>query len=193
MSSVRVRACAILALSGLPSPFLAQTGAPDGADRWTVEMAADSLKAFNEMTARLRHDQRNAELWFQRGMLAWALYERARRQPPVPGLRWPILVHAVDTSFQRAMRLDPAHEGYFVAAARFAIASNLAFRPGTTTGLIDESIERARATGDHDALATVLVPTRGSASSSTSPTCAEHTATSSRGSWSTFPPSRAST
>ncbi len=144
-------------LAGVMHGVEAQTPGPIGADRFTAAEVAESLAVLRDLTARLRTNAHDAEAWYRRGMIAWGLYDRSRRLPPISGLSWPILIHTADTSFQRAIRYAPDSARYFATAARFALATGTRFRPETKVPMLGEALERARAAGHTATLTAALM------------------------------------
>jgi tetratricopeptide (TPR) repeat protein len=127
--------------------------APAGSDRLAAGAVAESIRVMRELDTAVIHGRRDAATWFHRGMIAWALLERDRHQPPVSGLDWTTLTPRADTSLRRALELEPDNEQYFRAVAHFLIASGVTYRLYGPYGVFNERLERARKSGDAGVIA----------------------------------------
>lgn len=127
---------------------LAGAQAPEGADRLPLGAVADSLKVLQSLERVVLKNQKDANAWHHRGMVAWVLYERSRHQPAAKGLDWTLLIPLADTSLRRAVDIQPDNKEYFTSLARFLLSSSVNYRLYGPYGVFNDQLERARASND---------------------------------------------
>jgi GWxTD domain-containing protein len=137
---------AVLAMSFVAASLNAQT--PVGAERITAAAVADSLTVLARVDSSLRLQRKDAPTWFRRGMLAWALYERSRVQPPVPGLDSTSLLQMADSSLRLALHHDAGNPLYMLTVGRLLLSADNVPTPMTAYGYFDDALIAARASGN---------------------------------------------
>jgi GWxTD domain-containing protein len=122
--------------------------APTGSDKLSPAAVAESLAVLKQLDSALVKTPNDAAIWYRRGMLAWALAERDRAQPPIPGLDRTLLGHLADTSLRIAAQLPPRRPLYGVMAGRFLLSSGVSITRAASYGIFDDALESARKGGD---------------------------------------------
>ncbi|HYV96122.1 MAG TPA: GWxTD domain-containing protein [Gemmatimonadaceae bacterium] len=122
--------------------------APEGSNKLTPAAVADSLAVLKQLDSALRAHPRDAATWYRRGMVAWALSERDRAQPPIPGLDWTLLGHMADTSLRIAADIDANNGQYRMMAGRYLLGSGVSITRAASYGLFANALERARKNPD---------------------------------------------
>jgi GWxTD domain-containing protein len=158
------RAALALCASALTSPLVAQNVwqraneyGPRGADTLSAGAIADSLAVLKMLDSLVRREPNNAEAWYRRGMVAWALAVRDTIPPPVGSTDWRWLGHLADTSFRRAALAAPTDPRYHLATGRYLLASGDPFaRTGAGTHF-GRAVEAARGGSDAWALADAAI------------------------------------
>jgi GWxTD domain-containing protein len=143
-SSVR-RAGAQLALSLTVFASSAAAQAPRGADTLSGGAIADSQAVLRDLDQKLRTNPKDAALWYRRGMIAWALAERARSKPSVRGLDPTTLGRMADTSLRIAAQVAPDRPQYAIAVGRFLLTPpSLAMSRAAAPGFFELALNVAR-------------------------------------------------
>jgi GWxTD domain-containing protein len=141
----------------LPAASASIAQAPAGSDKLTPAAVAESLTVLRQLDSAVHANPNDAKAWYHRGMVAWALYERDRTQPPISGLDWTMLGHMADTSLRIAAQIDAAYPQYGMMAGRFLLSSGVSIVRVASFGLFDAALEAARAGGDKTTYAEVAV------------------------------------
>ena len=146
----RVRAIAIAVVFSSEG-LLAQ--APRGADTLSARAIADSQAVLRTLDAAVQANQKDAAAWYRRGMVAWALAERAAAKPPMRGLDATRLRRLADTSFRIAVELEPRRVEYQLGAGMFFRLSPEATARLAAVRFLDAAVEAARVGTDNGLLA----------------------------------------
>src|SRR5690348_15944023 len=117
----------ILRLLTAASLFAAAAPAqgPAGARTLTAKAVAESLIVLDQLAPKLTSDSTAAAAWYRTGMVAWALSDRARAVPEMPGLDWTRLSRQADTSLRIAAQLAPNNPQYRLMVGRFLLMSGV--------------------------------------------------------------------
>lgn len=142
--------CAALAL-----PVRAQ--APPGSDTLSAAAVADSLVVLDSLEKVVRANRHDAATWHRIGMIAWALFERDRHEPPVKGLDWTLLGRQADTALRLAALIEQENALYVMAAGRFLLSSGVSITRAGSYGFFSKAIEAARASGSPHAIAETAI------------------------------------
>jgi GWxTD domain-containing protein len=140
-----------LALLGAALPVGAQTQwvrdnqyRPRGADTLSPVAVAESLAVLRGLDSVVRREPNNAEAWFRRGMIAWALAVRDSFPPPIRGIDWRWMSHMADTSFRRASFAAPDDARYALTTGRFLLSGSSAVNRSSAAVQFTRAIEIAR-------------------------------------------------
>ena len=109
---------------------------------------ADSQAVLRQLDAHVRANPRDAAAWYQRGMVAWALADRARAKSPPRGLDHTLLGRLADTSLRIAAELAPTNGRYRTAVGRYLLESGFAMSRAAAPGHFEKAIEIGRKGGD---------------------------------------------
>ena len=124
--------------------MLAQAQAPKGSDQLTPLAVAESLFVLRQLDSVVGRNPGDAAAWHRRGMIAWALSERDRHQPPVAGLDWTRLGRMADTSLRIAASIDKSNAYYGLMAGRYLLASGTPLSRAASYGMFDAAVAAAR-------------------------------------------------
>ena len=116
----RLTSCAIAAVFAA-MPCLAQ--GPRGADTLSPGAVRDSQIVLRSLHARVANNPLDTAAWYQRGVVAWALSDRARAKNPPRSLEWTSLRRMADTSLRRATYAAPNNPLYKTMLGRFLLTS----------------------------------------------------------------------
>jgi GWxTD domain-containing protein len=150
-----VLACATLAGGSVT----ADAQGPVGADTLSPRAVAESLAVLRRLDSVIAKAPNDAQAWFQRGMIGWALADRARAEPPVRGLDWTLLGRMADTSLRIAAQIDSRNAQYRVMVGRYLLMSGVSITRFAAGGFFEDALTVARAdtNGDARALAAIEV------------------------------------
>ena len=118
-----------------------------GADLLTRSEVADSQRVLVQLDERVRAMPGDASAWYRRGMVAWALAERASAGNAPGGLDANRLRRLADTSLRIAARLAPENTGYRLTTGRFLLASGVGVTRAAAAGFFEQALELARKNG----------------------------------------------
>ncbi|HKS06649.1 MAG TPA: GWxTD domain-containing protein [Gemmatimonadaceae bacterium] len=144
-----VFACATLALQVVP----AHAQGPRGADTLSPRAVAESLAVIRRLDSIIAKAPNDARAWFQRGMIGWALADRARAEPPVRGLDWTLLGRMADTSLRIAAQIDAHNAEYRLMVGRFLLMSGVSITRFAAGGFFEDALTVARADTNAEARA----------------------------------------
>jgi GWxTD domain-containing protein len=139
MISLRLLAAASLCTA----PAVAQ--GPPGARSLTAKAVAESLIVLDHLAPDLKNDSTAAPAWYRTGMIAWALSDRARALPQMPGLDWTLLSRQADTSLRIAAQLAPKNPQYRLMVGRFLLMSGVSITRFASGGFFSDALDIARA------------------------------------------------
>lgn len=148
--------CLLIALAAQPLRAPAQR--PPGADTMSRATVAESLKVLRDVRAELSKDPQNAALWYRRGMIAWALYDRDRAPGGgLPNLDWTLLGREADSSLHIANDIEPANPRYGLTLGQFYLGTGWIGMRVESAHILNQTVEKARRSGDTNVLAEALV------------------------------------
>jgi GWxTD domain-containing protein len=134
---------ALLAAAAPLPPAVAQR--PPGADTISIEAVDESLAVLRRIDAQLKREPRSAELWYRRGMLAWALYDRDRVQSGVHAVDWTLIGRIADTSLRIAKEIEPTNPRYVLSAGQYFLGTGLMTMRTQSAAMFGEALTLARA------------------------------------------------
>ena len=145
-----------LAIAGtVPAVSMAQR--PQGADTLSAAAVAESLKVLAQIRTRLEKDHNNAALWYHRGMLAWALYDRDRTDGGLKQLDWTRLGREADSSIRLAVRTEPGNARYKITQGQYYLGTGWIPVRLQSYHVFNQALRDARKSGDPMLLAEALV------------------------------------
>lgn len=150
--------CALAAplVAGLTAPeALAQR--PAGADTLSPQAVAESLKVLATIRRQLDRDKNNAELWYHRGMLAWALHDRDRASGGLRELDWTRLAREADSSIRIAASIAPKNARYQLTKGQYFLGTGWIPVRVQSYWAFNNALEAARESGDSRLIAESLV------------------------------------
>lgn len=118
---------------------------PAGARTLSAKAVAESLVVLDQLAPRLTTDSAAAPAWYRAGMIAWALSDRSRALPELPGLDWTRLSRQADTSLRIAAQLAPKNAHYRLMVGRFLLMSGVSITRFASGGFFEDALEVARA------------------------------------------------
>jgi len=121
---------------------------PAGADTISVQAVAESLAVLDRLAEQIRHDGRNAALWFRQGMIAWALYDRDRAGTGVDRVDWTRIGRLADTSLRIAKALEPNNARYILGAGQYFLGTGLLTMRAQSYTMFGDALAIARGTND---------------------------------------------
>lgn len=154
----RTAAIGTLALACI-APRVASAQRPAGADTLSPAAVAESLKVLNDIRALLdkRKNQNNADLWYHRGMLTWALYLRDRAHGGLRELDWTMLGRELDSSLRLASELAPNNVRYQLTKGQYFLSTGWLLVTVQSLHVFDAALERARKSGDPQLIAEAAI------------------------------------
>ena len=148
---------AVCALAFLGAAHAVGAQRPAGADTISEAAVAESLKVLAAIRARLDKDKNNGPLWYHRGMLAWALYDRDKTGAGLKNLDRISLYREADSSIRIAARAAPDSARYNLTLAQFFLGTGWIFVRLQAYSAFDGAVKAARRTGDTVLLTEALV------------------------------------
>jgi GWxTD domain-containing protein len=118
--------------------------APRGADKLPPAAVAESLTALRELDLQVRRSPNDAAAWYRRGMIAWALAERDRYEPGIPGLDRTTLGRMADTSLRIAAAIEQSNAFYRLMAGRYLLNSGTTISRAAAYPMLESALEAAR-------------------------------------------------
>lgn len=152
----RLVALAWVAVAGA-SPSRAHAQRPEGADTLSAAAVAESLKVLAQIRKQLEKDKNNAALWYHRGMLAWALYDRDRTQGGLKQLDWTSLGREADSSIRIAVRAEPGNARYKITQGQYYLGTGWIPVRVQAYHVFNQALRDARRSGDPMLLSEALV------------------------------------
>jgi GWxTD domain-containing protein len=138
-------------------PRAAHAQRPLGADTLSAKAVAESLIVLAQVRKELDKDRNNAPLWYHRGMLAWALYDRDRTNGGLKELDYTFLGREADSSIRIAASAAPDSARYKLTLAQFYLGTGWMPVRVQAYRAFDGALKAARRTGDSLLLAEALV------------------------------------
>lgn len=117
---------------------------PAGAKTLTPNAVNDSLLVLAMLDSTVRTTPGDAAAWYRRGMIAWALGDRARAKPEIAALDWTSLGHMADTSLRRAADAAPRNPLYRLSIGKYLLSSGLAITRFSSGSEFDSALALAR-------------------------------------------------
>ena len=117
---------------------------PVGAKTLSPAAVNDSLLVLAMLDSAVRIKPDDAQAWYRRGMVAWALTDRARAKPEIATLDWTSLGHMADTSLRRAADAAPKNPLYRLSVGKFLLSSSLAITRSASGSQFDSALSVAR-------------------------------------------------
>ncbi len=143
-------AIALIALSILPSPALAQAPAARNtayiAD--SVALAGDSAAAYAMLEDAVRREKKNAAAWHQLGLMSWNMAKAKRSGGFISDKRTVNLLIVADSALRLSTQFAPDSARYWLSLARFNLTSGVATMHAAATGQAGHALEAARRVGD---------------------------------------------
>ncbi len=152
-----MRAVFLVLVGGVIAAPLDSQSRPESASL-SLEAVAESLAVLRRLddSLRRRSNRDDPDLWYRRGMLAWALSVRGGEPPPVAGLTWQRYGHMADTSLRTAARLAPERTELAVAAGRYVASVPGVFNRSIATREFEAALAVAESRGDPTRVALAL-------------------------------------
>jgi GWxTD domain-containing protein len=119
-----IRRKALLLIAGAP-PIALAAQRPPGADTLPERAVVESLAVLRRINTDLKKNVNSAELWYRKGMIAWALFDRDRARDDLPYLDWTLLGREADTSLRIALALDPKNTRYKLTLGQYFLGTGL--------------------------------------------------------------------
>jgi len=156
MRNILLAGCALVLLA---SHGEARAQRPAGADTMSAAAVAESLKVLNTLRKQLRKDNNNAALWYHRGMLAWALYDRDRSKPlgGLSQLDWTMLGREADSAIRIAANLEPDNPRYRLTQGQYYLGTGWIPVRIQAYHVFDVALTAARSLGDSTLLSEALI------------------------------------
>jgi GWxTD domain-containing protein len=130
---------------------------PPGADTLSAAAVSESLTVLAGLRKQLDHDRNNAELWYRRGMIAWALHDRDRARGGLRELDWTRLAREADSSIRIAAAIAPANARYRLTQGQYYLGTGWIFVRIQAYHVFDLALASARTSGDASLIAEALV------------------------------------
>jgi GWxTD domain-containing protein len=147
---------AALALGGI-APAASAAQRPLGSDTLSAAAVAESLKVLAHIRTQLEKDRNNAALWYHRGMLAWALYDRDRTTGGLKELDWKQLGREADSSIRLAVRTAPGNARYKITQGQYYLGTGWIPMRVQAYHVFNQALRDARRSGDSLLLSEALV------------------------------------
>ena len=151
MLRIRDTVFAVAALLAFAETGRAQ--GPVGADTLSPKSVADSLAVLQRLDSIIAKSPNDAAAWYQRGMIGWALADRARAEPSVRGLDWTLLGRMADTSLRIAAQLAPQNAYYRLMVGKYLLASGVSITRFAAGGFFEDALTVARSDTNGEARA----------------------------------------
>jgi GWxTD domain-containing protein len=123
---------------------IATAQGPKGADTLSPAAIADSLKVLATLDAKVRANGKDAAAWYQLGMVAWALSERAKSPNAPRELDPNKLSRMADTSLRRAAQAAPKNAYYRMTVGRYLLTSGVSVTRFASGGFFEAALDVAR-------------------------------------------------
>jgi GWxTD domain-containing protein len=117
---------------------------PRGADTLSAKAVSDSQAVLTQLAARIKSDNRDTAAWFRTGLVAWALYERARAANPPRGIDPTRLGRMADSSLRIAADLAQNDAVYQLTIGDFLIASGVPSARAAAGKYYETALDAAR-------------------------------------------------
>lgn len=130
---------------------------PIGADTLSQQAVAESLKVLAQIRKELDKRTNDAELWYHRGMLAWALYDRDRTNGGLKELDFTFLGREADSSIRIAARIRPDSVRYRLSQGQYYMGTGWMPMRLQAYRVFNIALDQARKSKDTLMLAEALV------------------------------------
>lgn len=149
---------AMIALAAFGSTtFSAIAQGPVGARTLSPAAVAESLAVLRQLDSAIAARPNDAATWYRRGMLGWALSDRARAEPSIRGLDWTLLGRLADTSLRIAAQIEPRNAHYRLMVGKYLLVSGVSITRFAAGGFFEDALTTARADTNGNAHAEAAV------------------------------------
>jgi GWxTD domain-containing protein len=131
-------------LAGCLSAAAVRAQAPAVSATLDARAISESLAVLAQLDRAVRANPRDSAAWYRRGMVGWALLERARASDRPANLDPTRLGRLADTSLRIAVQSAPANVTYKLTLGRFLLGTRVSITRRAATGFFESALALAR-------------------------------------------------
>jgi tetratricopeptide (TPR) repeat protein len=122
---------------------------PPGSSTISAPAAAESLKVLDQLARTTKLNPKNADAWYRRGMIAFALAERTWEKDTIPFLNYRQLRLSAADALLAAVNLDPKNRTFILALSQFHLTDRTGIgHSAARIGLLDDDADLTKADPD---------------------------------------------